>query len=296
MSAIGIITVLYRSQNVIDGFIASLNAQDHKDFEVYFVQNDDQDTYSEVRIQETAEFKWIYVQNDANVGVATGNNQGIDYFLTRGDIKYVHFLNNDIEVDPSFLSAQIQLFNDRREIDALAPKMFYYGTNGKIWYAGGCLSYLKGGPRHYGHHKKDSLVGKDLYLVDYAPTCSVLLKKSVLASTGIRMWDELFVYHDDYVFCKELKKNGVKLWYAPNIHLQHKVSAATGGKKSDFSRYYLTRNWLYVILKSKSALLVIIPFVWVYYYISKSKIECLAIKDAFGMACSKTNSNTLNKT
>lgn len=281
---VGIITVLYKSDDVIDGFIDSLNAQTFKNFEVFFVENDVDGDFCEKRIRERARFSWSFVRNKVNAGVACGNNQGIDHFLHREDITHIHFLNNDIEVESSFIQQHADFFDVHPEMDALAPKMFYYNSGGKIWYAGGCLSYLKEGPRHYGHNKRDILVGKDLFPINYAPTCSLMLRREVLVNTSIRMWEELFVYKDDYVFCKELHKAGTRMFYTPTIHLQHKVSSSTGGRKSDFSRYYTTRNWVYVMLRHRNVMFLTVPFVWLYHLIAGGDVELRAIRDALRMS------------
>lgn len=279
---IGIITVLFKSDSVIDGFIDSLNAQTYNDFEVIFIENDIDSEVCENTIKKKADFKWQFIRNKSNVGVAHGNNQGIDYFLHREDIEFLHFLNNDIEVEATFLEQHIALLNSHKDMDALAPKMYYYDS-GAIWYAGGCISRIKEGPRHYGHNKRDILVGKDLFRVNYAPTCSLLVRTDILRRSNIRMWDELFVYKDDYVFCKELNKAGVRMYYAPKISLRHKVSSSTGGKKSEFSRYYTTRNWVYVMARSRNPMVVVIPFFWLYWIITSKDIEQKALRDAFKM-------------
>lgn len=278
---IGIVTVLFKSDDVIDGFIESMNAQTLRDFEVFFVENDVENTFCEQRIRESANFPFEFVRNDTNAGVARGNNQGIDWCMSRDDITHIHFLNNDIEVEPSFLQQHMDFFAANPDMEGLAPKMFYWNSGGKIWFAGGAINYFKEGPRHWGHNKRDKMVGKPLFKIDYTPTCSLLMKKDVLVKSGIRMWEQLFVYYDDYVFCKELRDYGFNLYYTPDIHLQHKVSTCTGGNESDFSRYYNTRNHLYVMRRYKNLML---PLWWLFYKIKGGDIEHKAMRDAFSMS------------
>lgn len=280
---IGVVTVLYKSQSVIEGFVKSLNAQTFVDYEVFIVENDVDDIFCEEYLRENARFQYFFVRNKENVGVARANNQGIDYFSEKHDVSHVMFLNNDIEVREDFFEAHKDIFCENKDVDALAPKMFYYGTNGKIWYAGGAISYLKEGPIHYGHNKPDMLRGNKLYRVSYAPTCSFLIKKDVLLASKVRMWEQLFVYQDDYVFCKELKAKGIRLYYAPNIFLQHKISVSTGGKSSDFSRYYLTRNWAYTMRKFRNVLVLVLPIVMALNLLRNRQIENKAILDSFRM-------------
>jgi GT2 family glycosyltransferase len=281
---IGIITVLFKSDAVLEDFINSLNGQTHQEFEVLFIENEVENYFTEAYIKQHSKFKYFFMRNAKNEGVAVANNQGIDHFSTKYDTDYILFLNNDIVFDNNFLEKHVEYFHKYDYVDALAPKMFYHQPGNKIWYAGGTLSYFKGNCRHWGHNKRDKLVGKDLFRVSYAPTCSLMVKKEVLVESRIRMWENLFVYFDDYVFSMELKKNKVKLYYTPNIHLLHKISISTGGRKSEFSRYYLSRNWTYLMRKQTNVGLLLIPFWMAYNVIRGLKIENKAIIDSFKMA------------
>jgi GT2 family glycosyltransferase len=279
---IGIVTVLFKSDPVIAGFIASMNAQRLVDFHILCIENDVENHACENAIRANLKVPFTFIRNKSNVGVAAANNQGLDFFLPDPGYTHVLFLNNDIEVDADFLQRQIDILIANPHVDALAPKSFYYDTPGKPWYAGGKLSYLKGGCRHFGHNKPDRLTANLLYRVDYAPTCSLIVKSQSLKASGIRMWEELFVYYDDTIFCLELKKAGIRMYYTPTIHLQHKISSSTGGSRSDFSRYYLTRNWLYCGLKTGNLAVALSAIaLTAFHAAARHKIELRALRDAF---------------
>lgn len=281
---IGIITVFYKSDKVLPAFINCMNRQTHKNFEIIFIENDPENTFSENYVKENAAFGYHYVKNKLNSGIAAANNQGIDYFKGENDTNFLLFLNNDIEVDDDFFEKQIVIFEKNTFVDALAPKMFYYNSGNKIWYAGGDLSLLKGGAIHYGHNKKDKLTGKELFKVSYAPTCSVMIRTQLLLESNIRMWENLFVYYDDVVFAKELKQKGMQLYYTPTIRLQHKIGISSGGAKSEFSRYYHARNWTYMARSFKTIGLLYIPAWMLLNLLTGKKLENRAIIDAFKMA------------
>ena len=282
---IGIVTVLFKSDDVINGFIDSMNAQTFDNFHILFVENDVSNLHCERVIRAELKTPFTFVRNYENTGVAAGNNQGIDFFLADRSYTHLLFLNNDIEVGPDFLQKQVELLQLHPEVDALAPKMFYYKPEDKVWYAGGKLSYLKGGCRHFGHNKPDRLTTDELYRVDYAPTCSLIVKIWPLRDAGIRMWEELFVYYDDTVFCHELNQAGFRMYFTPTIHLRHKISSSTGGAKSDFSRYFMTRNWLYWGLKRRNlAVLTSALALGGFHFVARNKVEIRAMRDALQMA------------
>jgi GT2 family glycosyltransferase len=285
---IGIVTVLYKSDSVIDGFIDSMNAQGFRDFHVYFVENDVDSQACEHAIRQSARFGYTFVRNQRNVGVAAANNQGLDFFLADATHTHILLVNNDIKVEPDFLLRQVAMFAATPDMDALAPKMFYHSEPSRIWYAGGELSYLKGGVRHLGHNKADRLTGKPLYRVSYAPTCSLMIRSQRLRASGIRMWEELFVYADDYQFCKELRHANIRLYYAPGIPLWHKISTSTGGRGSDFSRYHMTRNWFYLGLAHRNlAVLTLAPLRAIGWWVAGGRTELRALRDGWRMACQR---------
>lgn len=282
---IGIVTVLYNSESVIDEFIDSLNAQMFQCFHVYFVENETDSRVCEEVIQRRAAFRYTFVRNQKNVGVAAANNQGLDFFLDNSSYTHVLLINNDVVFGPRFLLKQVSIFADYPRVFVLAPKTFYHGDPDKVWYAGGSLSYLKGGVRHFGHNKRDRLVGKPLFHVTYAPTCSMMLRADKLRECRIRMWEELFVYADDYQFCMDLRASGIEICYAPDIHLWHKISVSTGGSRSEFSRYYLVRNWFYLGLVHRNlAVLLVAPIRAVAWALIRRRVELRALGDGWQMA------------
>lgn len=80
MSKIGVVTVLYKSDSVLAAFISDINNQTHKDYEILFIENDVDNSFCEQYIYDYAKFNFCFIRNNKNVGVAAGNNQGIDYF------------------------------------------------------------------------------------------------------------------------------------------------------------------------------------------------------------------------
>lgn len=282
---IGIVTVLFKSAPVIDAFVSCMNAQIYGNFHVYFVENESASEACRLAVQRAAKFEYTFVRNSRNVGVAAANNQGMDFFLADQGYTHVLFLNNDIEFEPRFFESQIDIFRNYKEVDALAPKIFYYSEPSRVWYAGGKLSYLKGGVRHFGHNKPDRLAGGLLYRVTYAPTCSLMVDAAKLRASGIRMWEELFVYADDYQFCKDLRAKRIALYYAPDIKLWHKISTSTGGSQSEFSRFYVTRNWAYLgIVHYNLVVLTLIPLRACLWLFRHRGVELKALHEAWRMA------------
>ena len=76
MNKIAIITVTYNAAEYLSDFLNSLNLQENKNFKVFFVDNYSSDNTLEL-IKKYSKFEFEIISNQANFGVAKGNNIGI---------------------------------------------------------------------------------------------------------------------------------------------------------------------------------------------------------------------------
>lgn len=247
MSKIGIVTVLYNSEPVLEEFFQTLGEQTEKDFTLYIVDNASKDKSLELsrRLAETADFPCIFFAEKENWGVAKGNNIGIEAALADG-CEYVLLSNNDIVLRPDTIE---NLLRGMKEMDAdMAVPKIYYHDSGLIWCAGGRYRWLMGDTQHYGKLKPDDGQYNSVRYVDYSPTCFMLIKSEIFRQVGM-MDEKYFVYFDDTDFVyRAVKKNGKKLAYIPSSTLRHKVSSCTEDG-SEFSRYMNSRNVIYFARK-----------------------------------------------
>lgn len=252
MAKVGLVTVLYKSDEVLAGFIQSLAIQTFKDYHLYLIDN-----YPNGQTDDVIEdlFKqypipgFTHVKNPGNFGVAKGNNQGINLALNEG-CEYLILLNNDIDFQqPGLLADMVTCARDKNE-DVIIPKIFYHGTR-IIWMAGGTTHKYKGYTSHVGDNQQDGKAFDQEAYFDYAPTCFMLLSRRVFDAVGT-MDEKFFVYYDDTDFVVRLIKAGFKIFYLPKLEVFHKVSTSTGGGESLFSIYYLNRNRIYFIRKNFS--------------------------------------------
>lgn len=247
---LGIVTVLYNSDDVLPGFFDSLAALEKPhDFRLYVIDNSAQDSGS--RLSETlASQHNIDARvhfNNANVGVAKGNNQGIALALADG-CKQVLLANNDTEFGPNTLKLLQAALADGNE-KAATPKIMYYDEPTRIWYGGGHINAWTVRSPHYGIDQIDRGQCDAAKHVGYAPTCFMLLDVTVLQTVG-QMDEQYFVYYDDTDFVWRMTSLGVRIRYVSETVVLHKVSSSTGGGHSPFSIYYTNRNRTYFIRKN----------------------------------------------
>ena len=96
---IGIVTVLYNSDKVLEDFFTSLAAQENVHYRLYVIDNGTTDSGSRLsrELAQAHGIAAVCVFNNANVGVAKGNNQGIELALADG-CTHVLLANNDTVV------------------------------------------------------------------------------------------------------------------------------------------------------------------------------------------------------
>ena len=250
MAKIGLVTVLFNSESVLEGFIKSLSIQTFPDYHLYLIDNTpgpETDRLLDQLIKQYPIENYTHIKNDSNVGIAKGNNQGIELSLNEG-CEYTLLLNNDIEFHQNQLFKDICTYALENKEDLIIPKIFYYGTN-KIWMAGGTLQKYSGKTTHVGDHAENNGEFDQPAYFEYAPTCFMLIKNSVFKKTGI-MDENYFVYYDDTDFIYRAVKAGYKIFYMPTLEVMHKVSTSTGGAESLFTIYYTNRNRIYFLRKN----------------------------------------------
>lgn len=245
---IGIVTVLYNSESVLEEFFETLNKQTYKNFILYVVDNLSPDgslALSE-KLANYYQFETRIIRNDANYGVAKGNNIGIRRALA-DDCDLILLSNNDIALEDNSID-KLVVGLDKNKADMVVPKIYIYGTK-KIWAAGGGFIKKSGLTLHYGEGQEDKGQFNIDQKVDYAPTCFMLIQKEVFAQVGL-MDENYFVYYDDTDFVyRALKRYGKTLCYVSDSQIYHNESTSTG-KMSDFSIRFLWRNLVYFALKN----------------------------------------------
>lgn len=247
---IGIVTVLYNSNEVLEDFFLSLARQrcDGFDLKLYVIDNSTDDSGSVICRAKASELD-IPVEvvfNDANHGVAKGNNQGIELALADG-CTHVLLSNNDLE----FAAGVIEGLYARLEAGgaaAITPKIYYFDQDRCIWFVEGRFNLWTMQVHHVGQGQHDTGQFDGIRRIDYAPTCFMLFRSEVFEQLG-RMDEQYFVYYDDTDFLWRMKLAGKPVEVHPGCVVRHKVSSSTGGDFSPFSIYYSNRNRIYFLRK-----------------------------------------------
>jgi len=226
--------------------LESLKNLDYSNYEIIIVDNGSEDDSVEIL---NANYPLIKViENEANLGFAKANNQGI--LEARG--YYILLLNNDTVVDKRFLSELVKTIEINNEIGIVGPKMYYYDDPHRLWAAGGGrLNWYTGRIKILGRNESDDGQYDETKDVDFIAGCALLTKKALFKRIGC-LNEKYFAYYEDTDWCIRANENGYKSVYVPTSKIWHKVSASAiniGG----FYRYYNTRNRFWFLRNHKSS-------------------------------------------
>jgi GT2 family glycosyltransferase len=242
---IGVVTVTFGSAEVLPDFLESVFNQAKINYRLYAVDNASKDS-TLAQLRQRQDERISVIENTINVGVARGNNQGIERALQDG-CTHVLLLNNDVVFGSDLFRGMLAVMDENRA-DAVVPLMMFWQPSDRVWFGGGGFNW----PRPYpsAHEYFGCLaaeVPQETRVIDYAPTCCMLVKREVFERIGL-MDEDYFVYCDDTDFCFRMKAAGCRMHLAPKLRLFHKVSSLTG-QESDFSIRFMTRNTVRFVRK-----------------------------------------------
>ena len=185
------------------------------------------------------------VASEVNLGFAEGNNLGIRRALELG-ASYVLVLNNDVEVDPGFVTALVEEARRQPDAGALCSKIFYVDPPDLIWFAGASFDPRSGyNGRQRGYRKHDDGSFDELFETDRACGAAMLVPRRVLEDVGL-FDTALFCYSEDTEWSLRARAAGYHHFVVPRSKVWHKVSVSSGGESSPTTLYYGLRNTIEV--------------------------------------------------
>jgi protoporphyrinogen oxidase/GT2 family glycosyltransferase len=167
------------------------------------------------------------IENGANIGVPAGYNIGFQEALAQAS-DYIFMLNNDTVIAPDIIDELLEVANADPDAGIVMPKVLFYGSSDRVWSSGG--RYRAFPPailmtdRRAGNEDK-------LRMIEYAPSCGLLIHRQAFERAGLFDPGYFFLW-DDWDFSERVRAHGLKIWYAPNARMWHKVSTTTQGSRS----------------------------------------------------------------
>jgi len=224
---ITIIVLNWNRSNDTINCLKSLEAVNDENFKILLVDNNSKiDSVKNILLK----FPNInLLQLDKNYGYSGGNNRGFEHISN--DTEFICFLNNDVIVDPNFLSNFRNGIKQFGENYIFGPKIYFEYPSERIWYGGGVVNLQKGQIYHKYIGQKDNNHNSKNCKTEYVTGCCLLISKNNFKL--LNGFDESFnMYAEDVDLCLRADKLNIKCKYIPNSKIWHKVSASTGGRFS----------------------------------------------------------------
>jgi len=251
MQKIGLVTVLYKSDTMLEGFFKSLSEQSYANYILYLVDNSPSAETDLViaKVSKAYPLKGncIHIKNINNDGAAKANNTGIKKSLEEG-CEFVLLLNNDIEFYQPKLIEEMVSYAIRQKENIVFPKICFLEHKDIIWMAGGRFDKYRALTPHIGEGEKDSDIYSRPGYFGYAPTTFMLLHKKVFETIG-SMDENYFIYYEDSDLVYRAVAKKLLPYYLPEWQVYHKVGHSTGVLSLTYI-YYYNMNRLYFIIKN----------------------------------------------
>jgi GT2 family glycosyltransferase len=257
---VSIISINYNQTRVTCELLQSLRKLTYQDVEVIVVDNYSPDDPSQTITTLFPEVK--YIRSEINLGFAGGNNLGIKH--STGD--YIMFLNNDTEVDPSFLEPLVELFETNPDAGLASSKILYFNSGGVIQYAGStCINPFTGRNKRIGFMEKDHGQYNSIRETDLGHGAAMMVPRKVIDKIGV-MPEFFFLYYEEVDWCESIKRAGYKIYFVPQSQVYHKESMSVG-KNSTLRTYYLTRNRLLFMRRNTTGY---VKLFWIIFFVMVS--------------------------
>ena len=245
---ISVIIVSWNALHHLRTFLPSVVASATHDVEIVLADNASTDgsaewvraTYPDVNI---ATF-------DQNYGYCGGNNRGAE--AATGDI--LIFLNNDVRVDPNWISPIVKRFRSDASIAVVQPKLRSHERPHEFEYAGAAGGFLDAYGVPFCRGRLFDTVEIDHGQYDqaspifWASGAALCIRADVFREVG--GFDEDFVFHMEEIdLCWRVQHLGLSVWYEPESVVYH-LGGGSLPPSNPKKLFYNYRNNIAMLIKN----------------------------------------------
>jgi GT2 family glycosyltransferase len=237
----------------------------------------------------------IIVQNDRNGGYSSGNNVGIKFILQNlspASEDFICILNNDVVVEPKFLTKFVEKFSREDEKTLLAGPLVLryedfedyqrpekYDLNPFLWILSRFIMMRR--------IKTPNLFSKSLYSLfwytDFSESPVFLIqgsclffRKSYFEKFGL-LDEATFLNFEENIIAHRIRQAGYRIKFYPDIKIYHKWGASTPPGEQMFEIY--KKSAFYYFQKVKKSGRIGLTFLSLYFYLLKLKQKWRLVRD-----------------
>lgn len=249
---VSVVIVNHNGIEFVNACLRSVLNSNYPDFEVIFVDNASSDgSLQFVKNNFATDCRVHIIENSESVGPAVGRNKGIA--AAKG--KYIAFLDNDTEVDASWLLELINVLEQDSTIGAAQSKLLKLDQRDIFDYAGDYLTPF-GFLSERARGAKDN--GQFNYIADIfsAKSASSIIRKDLLDKIG-GFDEDYYMYLEETDLCWRVWLAGARVVFAPASKVYHAYGTKKKTKKQYYPeyivRFYGCRNYMTTLLKNLGA-------------------------------------------
>ncbi|MHB8243038.1 MAG: glycosyltransferase family 2 protein [Solirubrobacteraceae bacterium] len=231
----------YDGRHLLETFLRSLASQSFRDFEVVVVDNGSRDDTAAWLSETWPQAQVISLPE--NIGV-TG---ALNVCAHAGHGELLALFNNDMELEPDCLGELVAALEEHPEAGWAAAKLRDFEQRELLDGAGDVFTWAATGGRR-GHGERDSGQYDEPGEIFGACGGAALYRRSVLRLVG-DFDEDFFAFYEDVDWNLRAQLAGFSCRYVPTAVAYHMGSATIGRGLSDFTRYHLWRNTLWIIAK-----------------------------------------------
>jgi hypothetical protein len=243
---VGIVVINYNGRDDTLECLHSIARLRYPNYKVYLVDNGSTEPIAE-DIRRLFP-KVNFIQSRINLGFTGGNNLGIKAALGDG-AEYLLLLNNDTVVREDFLFPLVEAMKDPA-IGMVAPKIYFYGSEGIIWAYGAKVDRLFARSPHLGVGQKDSGDFDRPIYVERITGCAMFIRRELIERIGM-LDNDFFIYEEELDWCLRARRAGYKLLVVPDSCIWHKGHRDSGRIGRPFIGYLQTRNHFLMLRKNR---------------------------------------------
>lgn len=245
---ISIIILNFNGKRYVERCLQSVLNSDYPNFEVIFVDNASTDgSFEIVESLFRTDKRLKIIRNAENLGFTGGNNIG----FTHANGQYLIFLNNDTEVNETWLKEIIKVMESDPKICVAQSKLLRINRLNAIDSAGQFIDRLG-----FGHPRDGEDKGQyhDVEQIFYADGASLAIKRALVNEVllyGMPFDSDYFpIYYEDADLCWRIRLRGYEVVFVPNSIVYHARSATKLYEMPSYLIFSHVRNRIMTLAKN----------------------------------------------
>lgn len=227
---VSVVVINYKSLETLKRCLSSLLKTTYPNYEVIVVDSlTDRIEELVQQFREESGLKIKLVHFDANIGAAASHNVGVLASDPRSE--YVVFLDNDVVVEPDWLSYLVEAISSSPRVGAVQAKVVSMSNTGRMDHTGLGVDSTGTWLSAYGW---DSNLFKRPMLLFASSSAAMITRKSAYFEV-MGFDDTYFIYDDDTDYSWRLRLRGYEILFEPRARVWHEDRLA---KRLSYEKLY----------------------------------------------------------